>query len=137
MKVKIDKDVIIKALKKEPLRAGSFMHVENNNGPLTCAVCAVGAVLRNTFDVSNIDDMDFAILAEKVCLNQFCSTDRSPSILLQQGNYLGALSVYFELKMENENNITKNLRVNLVKFVQKNFPKQITIEVDPAYLGDK
>lgn len=132
----ISKQQIIKALTTEPLEAGSFFQYESgcNDKGVTlknCQVCAVGAVLRS----SGVVDMRSGLQrlsqrAKTLCRDLFIweastysSSRGAINAELRGGNYLGALSMYFENMAET----TGIKRDRLVAFVQKNFPSRIKV----------
>lgn len=112
----ITKKLIIKALQTEKLRHGDFFRSDKPN----CTVCAVGAVLRHVSFESWVRNK----LGRSVCASaigdiatQNCAILHSSMdvhTLVQNKNYLGALSCYFE------DGHTKRA---CIAFVKKYFPK--------------
>lgn len=127
----IERKTVIKALKTEPLARGYFFEVAAENIK-DCKVCAVGGIVRQ-----HLSD---AILQAKRCdeLSQYCeyvtgykydiSVDESQQKeLIKEGNYLGALSAFFE-RQSDSGKVTKKHRESLVNFVKKNFPVKFKIK---------
>ena len=126
----IKRRVVIKALRTEQLTQGSFFMSEN----LGCNVCAVGAILRHvSFETwwrkQNLSFLDINDLGYAACKNELVSNKDGVKINLENKNYLGALSCYFE----NLRGTPKNNKNNCIRFVKKYFPKsfELTIE-DPS-----
>lgn len=120
---------IIKALKTEPvLKRGAFFEpridlIRDNE---RCAVCAVGAVLRAlSFEkfakkYSNDHGLPPSRLLHDMgsglCDANYTSSD--PEFLVEEKNYFGALSSYFEMGAT---------RRRCIAFVKKHFPAKIRI----------
>lgn len=139
----ITKKQVITALENEPLRPGQFIRYDKK--PIgDCQVCAVGAVMRTVLN-NNIEHRDeFSSLCENVTDFQYVGEDTDE--LLQNKNYMGALSNYFE-EMMFDNDDGKNEwdddedddgapivesrhRKELIQFVNDNFPEQFEVEVN-------
>ena len=130
---------IIHALRTENLQGGSWFEdtqYNENTGeyeklnPTTCPVCAVGAVIRSTGVVTKKNSFSKLCLWAYKLVNGIAteddlSTDTKEGIktLLNEKNYLGALSVYFEAMADNG----RIRRDRLVKFVKTHFPSQLRI----------
>ncbi len=131
----VTKENIIEALKTEPLRRGDFFHnfldYQNNPSDLeTCPVCAVGAVLRQCLAVTS------SIAGHSVTKGNALLDPNSKLKLrnvvrreLENKNYLGALSIYFEGQNYSDSFVTPNEKRNLIRFVQRNFPKRIGVNL--------
>lgn len=136
---KVTKEVIIKALKTEPLRKGQFFCTLGDSSPeafAMCDVCAVGAVLRLTFTPEVLSLFRDVGIGSQVTRSNMTpegaksgeTTARYVKRLLAKKNYLGALSVTFEaLKINPAHGVGEKHRKSLISFVKKNFPKEITI----------
>lgn len=152
MKFTVTKAQVIKAMKTEPLAAGSYFHYNHlapidgsflekkysNN--LGCPVCAVGAIIDTKAKDYNLDRNR----SERICLNIIASStldlmreEKEAEVianLLKEEKYLSALSVLFESRSEKKSYCTKlgfanyKMRKVLIDFVRKNFPS--TIEID-------
>lgn len=143
--VVVTRRTVIKALRTEKLRANNFFHTDNTLSK--CAVCAVGAVLRSSLTQEQLRDADGYNATRGVYSG--CDTEKEVQektrCEINEGNYLGALSVYFEslarrfarkgrgeranLEQVEAVNWTSRRREKLVDFVKKNFPKTIEITV--------
>jgi len=145
--LKISKRTVIKALTKEPLKAGNWVTIPrdedgvriNNYNSVSCPVCAVGAVLRNSgiktnsgIDIAGHNLTDYGAVADLEEVDDE----------LSKGNYLNALSCKFEgLCDERANrlgvstssdlhpNSLRPIRKQLIEFVKENFPNSFEIEV--------
>jgi len=149
----VTRAMIYKALRTEKLKAGEFF--ENYSNPMDCNVCAVGAVLKHASFVKaaqkNYSDMDEVFngyrISEQVCEDRQCNGVDGALELAEEGNYMGALSSYFEglmelkaIRLDKRNrfgetdstsvNVTKSIREKCVQFVKDNFPKTIKITMD-------
>lgn len=124
----ISKKDVIKALKTENLKRGRFFR---NPEQRDCAVCAVGAVLRHmsfetwTLSAANTRGISLWGLGEQACRGRCTSGQAMTSAqykeMIAGGNYLGALSVYFE---------AGNTRKRCIEFVKRYFPETLTLEIN-------
>lgn len=124
---------VIKALRTEPLQSGEWC-----DGPtgytvpaknLDCTVCAVGAVLRQVTDmrVEEIYDFGAQLNNRTDATISDSANQKDISLFLADGNYLAALSAYFESTIPDKAPYGKRHRERLVKFVKKNFPTNIPV----------
>lgn len=130
---RISRAKVIEALKTEPLDYGAWFH---GNDIKTCNVCAVGAVIRKASFVSTFSNFDEEQMGN-ICLkltdrvasacdvNSEDETNSAIKILLEDENYLGALSVFFEDMMDRDTTgvVNSSHRKRLVTFVKKHFPQ--------------
>lgn len=132
--MKITKEQVLTALRFEPLAAGNFIRVDGK--PLSeCNVCAVGAVMRNVLNKNIENEDDFSLLCKQVTKDEFIDLDTDE--LLLEGNYLGALSNYFEQMMDSryewgnlETTVATNTdRARLITFVEEKFPEEFEVNV--------
>lgn len=132
----IRRSVVIEALRKEPLAPDKFFH---EPGDKTCRVCAVGAVLRHVSFETWAIKHDRALQSLGRVAAGFQYIGFSPNNLIAEGNYLGALSCYFEGMMQKRFLVTDKIRKRLVKFVEKNFPESfyLTIYESDLCLGKR
>lgn len=133
--MKITRAEILKAIRVEPLKPGSWVHpiekvINKETGETKeiyskkCEVCAVGAVLRQKGVASrNIGKRAGGFLAWEAV-----STDGDEKEALKEENYLLALSVKFE-KLAERFGTGKRTRNKLAEFVKKNFPKVIRADL--------
>jgi len=135
--LKLTKNKVIKAIKTEPLRAGAFFKDEKTNiYSESCFVCAVGAVLKNSLDKRVLNLAPTSTLSE-IAMG-YCrgtAVDHNIKRLLNEKNYLGALSNYFEYIMQREKSKHASASVvkRLVNFVEKNFPKKFNVKYEKQY----
>lgn len=133
MKIKLTKAQIVRALQTEPLKAGSFVHFEEQDVELFknktgCATCAVGSLLdcsigskQNAEKVSSIARQltrwaTFTDFSNDPVLDGTKSVYRASTRELvaaarkiaRQGNYLSALSSLFEALSERGNMTTES-----------------------------
>jgi len=118
--MKITKKLCIEAVMTEPLRFGSFNEKNNSH----CDVCAVGAILRQ--ENMNNENNIFRFMKKK-SKGSFLNK-RSINKHLKHGNYLHALSCYFENLYYypiNNNDLAKSMEIRsaLVHFIEAFFPK--------------
>jgi hypothetical protein len=130
--MKLTKEQIITALRNEPLSAGRFIRADGK--PLSsCAVCAVGAVMRDVLNRNITDEDDFNDICYIVTKDRFIDDDVSQ--LLAEENYLGALSNYFEKITDDENDrflkkeVTPEIRQDVINFVENNFPNEFEVDM--------
>lgn len=122
----ITKQTILKAIKTEPLKPGSFVLLEGDlvSDDPSCSVCAVGAVLRKAgMNNNRINRFGIKLVDYNSCSSS--SVYRLPA-LLEEKRYLHALSV----KYENLARVFRDLtfvRRELSKFVKKHFPSRIKL----------
>lgn len=154
MKKTILRKNIIKALKTEPLGYGHWLSdaysalgnrkkiSDFDKLPEGCTVCAVGATLRKELHVGR-DKFNRACSLNTHHYHDAIFEDAKKEIKEQlgMGNFLGALSIFFEAQgdivrrrkgMYYEDqypNVTPAVRHKLVEFVKKNFPVSITVKV--------
>lgn len=159
--VEITKQRVIKAIKEEPLLRGGSWFAFSDNAPddfdfkllvgdkKNCTVCAVGAVLRDVLDKQSLAfDIDDAVDG---CIDQglpisdlssYESIEDTLKALLIDKHYMNALSVLFEtswdkaMEKNDYNDLSRHqiyrIKQKLIKFVQKNFPAKIQIDIDGA-----
>lgn len=139
MKIKISKDEIIKAIEKEALTHMVWIaDAEGDNedvqtiGDKDCAVCAVGSVLRSVMD-KKCTGAQLVDVVEKNILEATEDIDGGIQRALEEERYLDALSMKFENMSGGGARVKKALR----KFVEKNFPAHINVEIPKAYLKEK
>jgi len=125
--MKITKDEIIKALATEPLCGGTWIQ---NDG---CKTCAVGSLFKNHFDQTDlINFLDNTV--RYACLEDYWDDDDDSDEdmicdMLDGGLYLSALSSYFE-KMDSRYSPTEETRIELINFVEAEFPDVIDINLE-------
>lgn len=125
---KITKKQVIKALETEPiLKAGHFFKDDSK----TCAVCAVGAVLRQcrvTPLLSDGNAYDFFASSSDVGYRPYLEDGQNDAFDLSESAPLTGLSVLFEtLKKQKMSNTY--IRTELINFVCATFPEVLTLDV--------
>lgn len=137
--MRITKEEIIKALETEPLAQGKFIYhpkceawVETlvfTSNP-ECKVCAVGAVLRNKLPIGSLHWFYNKVVNltkyskfEEDAEDSFDSIDLFIDSLIEQEDYLSALSVFFEDQPK------ELARENTIEFVKDNFPEEIEVNL--------
>lgn len=117
--MKITKQDVIDAIRNEPLlQAGVFVSRDPQGN--VCSVCAVGAVLRKFYDVSNRLETQ-NLIASMMQGGEVAYGN--PYRLLDEGRLYNAVSVKFESTYD----ITRNLeatRNQTVDFVEKYGPEE-------------
>lgn len=115
---------ILKAIRTERLKAGSF--IQHSYGEYTdkCKVCAVGAVLRQ----KGIDNNDIDTVAYWATGDGDVTEHGNFKMALAEKNYLSALSIKFE-QLALKYGCGVRTRNKLCNFVKKNFPKQIKVNL--------
>jgi hypothetical protein len=141
MKKRISKKKIIEALRTEPLTGGMWMSLIDDGQLWTettvgeargkCTVCAVGAILREVVaqNATVKEFNDACIFASDHVMSIYDSTIEET---LKAKNYMGALSIYFEEMAERSPDgfsITNRQRPALIRFVEKNFPSYVTVDL--------
>jgi hypothetical protein len=124
------KSTILKAIKVEPLKGGSWLYERDTSNP-NCPVCAVGATLRQIgFDNDQITDFGSAMVDYGHCCNSDSFDTFAAATELKEHlkarNYLHALSMKFEYLYSRLGG-GKRTRKTLTKFVKENFPKRIPL----------
>lgn len=157
MKITATKAQVIKAMKKEPLFAGSWVDSDapmRTKNKIGCAVCAVGGVLEMC--MKRPDAMDIDSIASHVVRDGRAFTSKR-SVYDSHGNVdyvryslkelknlaaqyiadgepLTALSSLFEALADDEKYVNQDgtanrkMREILVNFVKSNFPKKVIID---------
>jgi hypothetical protein len=140
----ISRKTILKAIKKEPLRAGEWVDKSDLKTVGNCHVCAVGAVLRTAGLPNNqIGNSAWNLMAgaNPVTWGDDHMIAEEAAQIAKEGNHLAALSAYFEGIVRNYDIRTKDygdvfaipnrampvVRRKLRRFVLKNFPKRIRL----------
>ena len=135
--MRIDRDHIIKALETEPLCKGSWITskkweecISESDNPLDlkpeqftgnqldCPVCAVGATLRS----AGVEPIYLEMVAMDVCGYAYTGAFSDTEKELKRGNYLGALSIFFESR-------EWDTREDLINWVKKNIPEDYLLEI--------
>lgn len=129
---------IIKALKVEKLKPGSFFHhkSEYNVTLKTCSVCAIGAIIRQKFK-SKLPTLDetYPYLA-KVLTQHYYMAEDNLQLELSKQNYLGALSIKFERMdgltdlYKKDGTLNAKGKRELIEWVEENIPATISVKVD-------
>lgn len=127
----ISKSEIIKALQTEPLQPGVFVEYVyvadtcNISTDPSCNVCAVGAVLRRAGYTNDAIIKAGRELSNAgfVCQGNVAQINEE----LKNRQYLNALSVKFETLMAERDRVTKAVRQQLCKWVEKNLPNRIKL----------
>lgn len=122
--MRITQQDILKAIKKEKLKGGSFIHRNKRDKvDAKCKVCAVGAVLRQK-EIENENILD---VASNICSSNV-SSGGYLEWYLEDRDYLSALSIKFErlYKWYGGGQKTKTL---LTKFVKESFPKSFSVKI--------
>ncbi len=125
MNITINKKKVIEALKTEPLTQGSFFRgYLDGASRKECEVCAVGAVLRKHLGKGKrLEEVDPDLAAGGV----YVGRSKIKSNLVN-GNYLGALSCYFEgMDTGPYGTVDKSHRKDLVDFVKTHFPNSFKV----------
>ena len=123
---------ILRAIRTEKLKPGSFLHEKRIRkgfeeydyvSDKTCKVCAVGAVLR----VAGVKNELIDSLGYSVCKTSAIDSAGDEEASIQEGDFMGALSVKFE-KLAEKHGTGKRTREKLCKFVKDNFPKKVKLD---------
>jgi hypothetical protein len=148
MKITITKKNAIKAVMTEPLKGNQWFHDGNVS---KCEVCAVGAVLRNSTNFKNVSYTRAVDMAYQVVDVDYYTVSSSGyeyngydykgtyRDALENKNYMGALSMYFEHLYEsfgytgylNEKIKAKDLktmRLALHDFIVAEFPNKFVVK---------
>ena len=153
MKIEITKKRIKTAILEEPyFKAGSWVRDTRDRqvgDRKSCSVCAVGAVLRSVLDDKQPAEMikkaaakaaprrfGIASIMDKISRHKILKSQ------IRNEQYMNALSTYFESiwfeadrrtdEMEISRHQVYRIRKKLVKFVDKNFPRKIVVDIDGA-----
>lgn len=127
--MKIARKDVLKAIRTEKLRAGSFISGRiRADGKLVedsrCKVCAVGAVLRQAgIPSEDIDNQAYNVLT----LESDWDDNGDEFKQLKDGNYLAALSVKFEKLAAKNGGVDPKTKSSLRNFVRRYFPKQFNM----------
>ena len=148
MKTTVTRRDVLKALRTEPLRGGTYVHVGSVDSKLfknnsQCAVCAVGSILDlsigHKFSAEEMDSIGCGLVKTPVAMNTELSVKEiveDATAASQNGYPLSGLSILFEGLFVKSHYRTKGhlanskLRLRLVKFVKKNFPAKLTFDTD-------
>lgn len=151
MKIKITQKQIIKALYTEPLKDGQYMKLDGAiintlKKNFKCPVCAVGALMSAAMPNSKVSDVYYTAM--------YCTKDANFSsgedyetykdfedkVLhhIENGQYLSALSTYFEGGMDIDSNrvggfATIQFRTELADFIVAHFPNILVLDTDKEY----
>lgn len=118
--MKFTKKECIEAVISEPLEFGQWNEHSNNK----CNVCAVGAILRQTQGINGDREINNTMMRNS---RGSCYKEMAIKNHLKNGNYLHALSCYFEsLEQEVPHNTSPNTKVRLalVSFIEAEFPNR-------------
>lgn len=124
------KDVIV-ALNTENLKSGSFFRGEKG-----CQVCAVGAVLRKvSFETwARKNKLRLHSVGEEATLGEYLSSN--PKYLIKEGNYMGALSCYFEQASDGCRYSDTVVLRRTIAFVKKYFPVRFELTLKLSMIRD-
>lgn len=146
----ISRDLIIKAIETEPLAPGAWVDARSKKKSTQgCKVCAVGAVIRQCLNGTDLYPTDFNFLAFDLVdgpalykdafdeavrdLNddeiedlKACDDFNAVTYLLDEEKYFGALSVLFEQNAQTTLSLEEQRKV-LVEFVKRTFPEEIDV----------
>lgn len=127
----IERKTVIKALKTEPLARGYFFEVAAEDIK-NCQVCAVGGIVRQHLSDAILQAKgwdELSTYCEYVTNYKYDSSvdQAEQKQLIKEGNYLGALSAFFE-RQSDSGKVTKKHRESLVNFVKKNFPVKFKVK---------
>lgn len=126
--VSITKSQIISSIKNSTLKGGSFFYDKSNIE--NCEVCAVGAIIREVLGVEYCEER----IAEDLCQGSFGECDNLKA-LIEEENWLGALSVFFERKMSEDfwvEHATVREKLEIINFIEDYFPPELEVEI-PIY----
>lgn len=124
---------IIKALRTEPLAPGQWARTDaKGKTEKNCPVCAVGAVVRHCIfkgKPPKLDEDSFLLhplerVSEDVTQHALPSSG-DVELLLEEKNYMGALTNFFE--QQHFGRITPKKREIVIDWVKRNFPKEIEV----------
>lgn len=135
----ISRDVILKAIKTEPLKNKAFVELyDADDGYVVsddpnCHVCAVGAILRHAGMTNKQIDLFGNQLVH--CGSAYASHEyhdktnvlKTIKTNIEQKQYLHALSMKFEYHASFPSKRIGKLRKLMTKFVKENFPKRIAL----------
>lgn len=138
--------LIIEALRKEPLAPGMWVEHFSLQAVGTCNVCAVGAVLRHAFGMTNLRIFQVApILTLNEGADSYTDRDLARDAadgLVAEKNYLGALSVWFEHRADAVFEFDLNcgakmpldhpFREEMVQWVTENLPESFEVD-EPSF----
>jgi len=140
----IKRRTVIRALKTEPLIHGLWWgeketdkskydygrFIGANEIKPNCPVCAVGAVLRAASFEKAFLSYDPCNVANSA-IKEVDGAGDCWEELLEEKNYLGALTNYFESFIERADGTAReSTRRKCVEFVKKNFPKQFKLTIE-------
>jgi len=149
----VSKEIILEALRKEPLKAGNWIHYfpweDSREAAKTCEVCAVGSILRSVIsDPTLTDGASMAAITtngdddiEGIVYGFSTESELFGNLI---GNKMARLSQYFEglsylaagrtnkNKYELSRHQIYRIRRKLISYVEKNFPKNLVIDIDGA-----
>lgn len=127
----IERKTVLKALRTEPLARGYFFELEatDNNA---CKVCAVGGIVRQHLSKQILKTKgsdELSVYCEFITGHCYDSTvnEAEQKQLIADGNYLGALSAFFE-RQGGVKRVTQKQREQLVQYVKKNFPVRFKVK---------
>lgn len=146
--VSVSRKKICDAIALEPtttLNAGTWVHGETVETPMRsreCTVCAVGAVMRRALLHPNQSAHAIEDAAQAAVGNGLCGAYGNPTEEIKKGLYMSALSAFFEGEFADRNlydvegrtrtAAMNKLKKDCIKFVQKNFPAKVEIDIDGA-----
>lgn len=127
----IERKTVLKALRTEPLARGYFFEVESKDNK-ACKVCAVGSIVRQHLSkqilkTKGLDEL--STYCEFLTDHSYDSTidENQQKEMIAKGNYLGALSAFFE-RQGSVKRVTQKQREQLVQYVKKNFPVRFKVK---------
>lgn len=137
MIITITKAQAIKAVMTEPLKANFFYHNKSEYGDRVddgvCSVCAVGAIIRSTkTDKLKLNHQVSELLMKgdhRVSVSGMGYKTSSYEYVLESGNYLAALSQYFEFMSGAPGVTMDQIRLALHDFIVAEFPAKFQLEV--------
>lgn len=158
MKITATKAQVVKAMRKEPLFAGSWVDSDapmRTKNKIGCAVCAVGGVLEMCMKRPTAEEVDSiashvvrdgrAFNLKRSVTDNFGNTEYKKYTLkelkslaaqyIADGKPLTALSSLFECLADDgdkyvnqDGTANRKMREILVNFVKSNFPKKVIID---------
>lgn len=141
--MKFTRKEILATIKNEPLKKGYFIYTEDmaavNAGNMTyeevklkqdkCPACVVGNLLRSKLGkkMDGMPAFEFDDKCYEATYGEFIEGEAALPRLLEEENYLGALSSKFE-RLADKYKTMKTVRKHLAEWVKKNIPTEFTVK---------
>ncbi len=120
--MRITKEQVLEAIYQEPLKRQDLWIDKTYEAEGRCPVCVVGGVLRR----GGVEDKEISKEAVRACGGELIVTG-TPSLLLDDGKYLNALSCLFEQQHRDDPLVNQEDREELASFVKEYFPDEFEV----------